>query len=77
MQELMPRRPPRSSSSPPAASRLHARRDVVGLSGPVRRLLFGLQSSVAGVEEDDEAAGEQSAQSCHHHGGHWGGTAVD
>lgn len=56
-----------------AGSRLHTRivlhmvgRPDIARFVPVGGLLLGLQSSVACVEEDEEAAGEETAQSRHH-----------
>lgn len=58
-----------------AASGLHTRHVlsagcIAVLFGLVSRVPFSLQASVAGAEENDEATGEESAQSCHHHHGH-------
>ncbi len=54
-----------------AGSRLHSvsvlsGHRAVALFGPVSRLFLGLQSSVPCVEEDHEAAREQSKHSRHH-----------
>lgn len=45
---------------------------IVNRADPVSCLFFGLQSLVSCVEEEDEAAGEQSEQSCHHQRRHCG-----